>query len=176
MKRVHVVVAMLAHAGVANGADADWPRYGGDDAKTRHSALTQINRGNVGQLTLAWQYDTGEKGDTQTQPIVVGRTLYGYTPSHKTFALDATHRPASCGRSIPASRASAPTAASCTGKTAKMRACSRRSTTSSTRWMPLTGKPVTGFGKAGRIDSARRPGPRCGVAIGAAHDSRRDLP
>ena len=89
MKRVYVVVAMLAHAGIANAADADWPRYGGDDAKTRHSALTQINRGNVGQLALAWQYDTGEKGDTQTQPIVVGRTLYGYTPSHKTFALDA---------------------------------------------------------------------------------------
>ena len=71
------------------GADADWPRYGGDDAKTRHSPLAQINRGNVSRLSLAWQYDTGEKGDTQTQPIVVGRTLYGYTPSHKTFALDA---------------------------------------------------------------------------------------
>ena len=41
------------------------------------------------RLALAWRYDTGEKGDTQTQPIVVGRTLYGYTPSHKTFALDA---------------------------------------------------------------------------------------
>jgi quinoprotein glucose dehydrogenase len=89
MKRVYVVVAMLAHAGIANAADADWPRYGGDDAKTRHSALQGINRANVGQLALAWKYDTGEKGDTQTQPIVVGRTLYGYTPSHKTFALDA---------------------------------------------------------------------------------------
>ena len=40
-------------------------------------------------LALAWQYDTGEKGDTQTQPIVVGRVLFGYTPSHKTIALDA---------------------------------------------------------------------------------------
>ncbi len=77
-------IAVSAHAG-----DADWPRYGGDDAKTRHSPLTQINRDNVARLALAWQYDTGEKGDTQTQPIVVGRTLFGYTPSHKTFALDA---------------------------------------------------------------------------------------
>jgi quinoprotein glucose dehydrogenase len=88
MKRVAMLFATLACAGSAGAADADWPRYGGDDAKTRHSGLTVIHRGNVGQLALAWQFDTGEKGDTQTQPIVVGRTLYGYTPSHKTFALD----------------------------------------------------------------------------------------
>jgi quinoprotein glucose dehydrogenase len=73
----------------AGAADVDWPSYGGDDAKTRHSSLTQINRDNVNQLALAWQFDTAAKGDTQTQPIVVGRTLYGYTPSHKAFALDA---------------------------------------------------------------------------------------
>ena len=76
-------------AGVALGADADWRMYGGDAGKTRHSGLTQINRDNVDRLQLAWQFDTGEKGDTQTQPIVVGRVLYGYTPSHKAFALEA---------------------------------------------------------------------------------------
>jgi quinoprotein glucose dehydrogenase len=73
----------------APGADADWPVYGGNAAKTRHSPLTQIDRDNVKRLELAWRYDTGEKGDTQTQPIVVGRTLFGYTPTHKAFALDA---------------------------------------------------------------------------------------
>ncbi len=73
----------------AAAADRDWPAYGGDDAKTRHSPLRQIDRGNVRRLELAWTYDTREKGDTQTQPIVVGRVLYGYTPTHKTFALDA---------------------------------------------------------------------------------------
>ena len=55
-----------------------------DIPRSRRSIAT-----TCGQLALAWQYDTGEKGDTQTQPIVVGRTLFGYTPSHKTFALDA---------------------------------------------------------------------------------------
>ena len=94
MNRASVVVATLiyvamATAGEPRGADVDWPRYGGDDAKTRHSLLDQIHRGNVSRLSLAWKYDTGEKGDTQTQPLVVGRTLYGYTPSHKTVALDA---------------------------------------------------------------------------------------
>jgi quinoprotein glucose dehydrogenase len=70
-------------------ADTDWPVYGGDAGKTRYSPLAQIDRGNVKRLAPAWRYDTGEKGDTQTQPIVVGRTLFGYTPTHKAFALDA---------------------------------------------------------------------------------------
>ncbi len=79
----------LLLVGGAHGADADWPTYGGDAAKTRHSALADINRGNVASLALAWTYDTREKGDTQTQPIVVGRVMFGYTPTHKAFALDA---------------------------------------------------------------------------------------
>src|SRR5262245_28305955 len=88
MRRAVILCALVC--GVAAAApDADWPSYGGNDAKTRHSPLTQINRGNVSRLALAWQFDTGEKGDTQTQPIVVGRTLFGYTPTHKTFAVDA---------------------------------------------------------------------------------------
>src|SRR3982751_3636297 len=90
MKRVAMLFGTLTLTLAAGAGDVDWPRYGGDDAKTRYSALRTIDRTNVGQLTLAWKFDTGEKGDTQTQPIVVGRTLYGYTPSHKTFALDAT--------------------------------------------------------------------------------------
>jgi quinoprotein glucose dehydrogenase len=76
-----------AHAAMA--ADSGWPIYGGDAGKSRHSALTQINRGNVRQLSQVWSFDTAEKGDTQTQPIVIGHVLFGYTPTHKTFALDA---------------------------------------------------------------------------------------
>jgi quinoprotein glucose dehydrogenase len=89
MKHAAILLGTFCLAGVAGAGDTDWPGYGGDAAKTRHSALTQINRDNVRKLALAWQYDTAEKGDTQTQPIVVGRKLFGYTPSHKTFALDA---------------------------------------------------------------------------------------
>jgi quinoprotein glucose dehydrogenase len=88
MKRA-ILFASLLCAGMAGARDADWPAYGGDASKTRHSALAQIHRGNVTRLAQAWTFDTGEKGDTQTQPIVVGRTLYGYTPAHKTLALDA---------------------------------------------------------------------------------------
>ena len=83
--------AVFLQAGAAAAADADWPVYGGDAGKTRHSPLTQIDRTNIKRLALAWSYDTAEKGDTQTQPIVIGRRLFGYTPKHKTFALDATN-------------------------------------------------------------------------------------
>ncbi|HEY7288182.1 MAG TPA: c-type cytochrome, partial [Vicinamibacterales bacterium] len=67
----------------------DWPAYGGTVAGTRYSALDQINVSNVARLETAWTYDTHEAGGMQTQPIVVGRVLYGVSPLHKTFAVDA---------------------------------------------------------------------------------------
>ena len=63
--------------------------YGGGPEQQRYSSLTQINRSNVRGLEVAWTYDTGEPGAMQTQPVVVGDVLYGYTPTHKTFALNA---------------------------------------------------------------------------------------
>jgi quinoprotein glucose dehydrogenase len=81
--------AMSGSKAASPNEDVDWPMYGGDAHKTRHSPLAQIHRGNVARLTLAWQFDTGQKGDTQTQPIVVGRVLYAYTPTHQAIALDA---------------------------------------------------------------------------------------
>jgi quinoprotein glucose dehydrogenase len=38
---------------------------------------------------VAWTYDTGEAGGLQTQPIVADGMLFGLTPTHKVFALDA---------------------------------------------------------------------------------------
>ena len=63
--------------------------YGGGPAQTRYSPLTQINRANVAKLEVAWTYDTGEPGALQTQPVVVRDVLYGFTPTHKAFAVDA---------------------------------------------------------------------------------------
>ena len=66
-----------------------WAFYGGGPDQIRYSSLDQINRGNVKRLEVAWTYDSGEPGGLQTQPIVVDGVLYGYTPTHKTFALRA---------------------------------------------------------------------------------------
>ena len=67
-----------------------WPLYGGE-AGRRYSTLRQINRGNVKQLQVAWTFDTGESGGLQTQPLVVGSTMFGYTPSQKVVALNAAN-------------------------------------------------------------------------------------
>lgn len=83
------VAIACAYAVTAAAGDADWPTYGGDAGKTRYSPLKRIHRGNVTRLEVAWTYDTGQKGDTQTQPIVVNGVFYGYTPEHQAFALDA---------------------------------------------------------------------------------------
>ena len=70
-------------------ANVDWPVYGGQVEGQHYSPLTQINRKNVTQLKVQWTYDTGEEGIVETNPLVVGRVLYAYTPTEKVIALDA---------------------------------------------------------------------------------------
>lgn len=69
--------------------DVSWPAYNGGVDGDHYSKLTQINTSNVNQLQVAWTFDTGEKGGMQDNPLIVGRTLYAYTPSQKVIALDA---------------------------------------------------------------------------------------
>ena len=38
----------------------DWPYYGGDPAETHYSKLALINRDNVRNLKIAWEWKTGE--------------------------------------------------------------------------------------------------------------------
>ena len=67
----------------------DWPVWGGGPENMHYSQLAQINRSNVKKLDTAWTFDTGEQGGVQTSPIIVGKVLYGITPTQKIFALDA---------------------------------------------------------------------------------------
>ena len=89
------LVATIAHA-QENAVPArpsldssDWLRYGGNPENNHYSPLAQINRENVGNLKVAWQYDTGEEGGLETSPLVVRGVLYGITPTQKVFALNA---------------------------------------------------------------------------------------
>jgi quinoprotein glucose dehydrogenase len=68
----------------------EWPVYGGPDG-IRYSSLKQINTTNVRALEVAWTFDSGKPGSggLQCSPIVVGGVLYGITPVHEVFALDA---------------------------------------------------------------------------------------
>src|SRR5579871_3247874 len=71
--------------------EQDWPIYGGTPENNRYSPLKQIHRKNVKDLEVAWQFDTDEPGGLQTSPIEVNGVLYGLTPTQKVFALDATN-------------------------------------------------------------------------------------
>ena len=83
-------VLLRAHSQSAEPkATQDWAAYGGDQAKTHYSPLSQINKSNIKQLEVAWSYDTGETGGLQTSPIEVAGVLYGISPSQKVFALNA---------------------------------------------------------------------------------------
>lgn len=92
MRLAVCVVSALAvlHASHPCAAqNADWPVYNGNVNGEHYSPLTQINRTNVGRLRVAWTFDTGEKGGLQDNPLIVGRTLYAYSPTQKIFAVDA---------------------------------------------------------------------------------------
>jgi quinoprotein glucose dehydrogenase len=42
----------------------------------------------VGTLKLAWRFDINEQGEPETNPLIVGRMLYAYSPGLKVIALD----------------------------------------------------------------------------------------
>jgi glucose dehydrogenase len=90
LRRAFLCLSLFSPAFATAGAqNADWPVYNGGADGDHYSKLTQINRDNVVKLQVAWTFDTGEKGGIQTNPLVVGRTLYTYTPTQKVVALDA---------------------------------------------------------------------------------------
>jgi quinoprotein glucose dehydrogenase len=82
-------LAAAARTPAAPGIYTGWSVYGGTADQSRYSSLTQIDRSTVGRLRVAWTYDTAETGGLQTQPIVADGMLFGLTPSHKAFAVDA---------------------------------------------------------------------------------------
>src|SRR5687768_1887300 len=98
MKRFLVGILMSLTVVVVHGAEpaaGDWPNYGRTPGGDRHSPLAQIDRGNVGKLTLAWEYKTGEAGietgnptALEATPLVIDGVMYLSTPLGKVIALD----------------------------------------------------------------------------------------
>ena len=70
-------------------SNAGWTVYNGGPDGDHYSKLAEINRSNVRQLKVAWTFDTGEQGGIEDNPLIVGRTLYAFTPTEKVVALDA---------------------------------------------------------------------------------------
>jgi glucose dehydrogenase/cytochrome c5 len=143
--------------------------YGHDDASTRYSPLTQVNTGNVKDLTLAWTYHIKKEGPrpqkmgpagrgggrrlSEATPIMVNDTLYLPTPYNTIVALNPETgdeiwtyklekgRPGSRGVSYWPGDKSTP--------------ASILSGTSDGRLLSLdakTGKPMSSFGTDGYVD------------------------
>src|SRR5579871_2109841 len=86
-----IVRWMIAGMALAAAQDAgEWPSYGRDPGGAKYSPLDQINTKNVGMLSPAWTYHTGDPaGIWEETPIVVKGVMYFATQKNRTIALDA---------------------------------------------------------------------------------------
>jgi quinohemoprotein ethanol dehydrogenase len=74
----------------AAGNGAEWLTYGRDYAETHFSPLSQVNKNNIGRLSLAWSYETGApQGTVEATPLMHNGVLYGILPWNIMFAVDA---------------------------------------------------------------------------------------
>ena len=104
MTRFRPVLVLLAMTAAAAGAQGpsgrmvEWPYVGADQAHTKYSSLADINRTNVRELTIAWQWDPAEQplpeynarpGGFQATPLMIDDTLYLPTMYSRVVALDA---------------------------------------------------------------------------------------
>jgi quinoprotein glucose dehydrogenase len=94
-----VTIALVALPMTLRAQAVEWPAFVGDLGAMKYSALTDINRGNVAQLKLAWEWATSETptteprtrpGNFQATPLMIRDTLYLSTPYNRVIALDAT--------------------------------------------------------------------------------------
>jgi quinoprotein glucose dehydrogenase len=75
-------------------AQTDWRTWSGGNDGNRYSPLRQIDKSNVKQLKVAWEFRSGDadaRGRTMIQctPVVVNGVLYATTPTLMAVALDA---------------------------------------------------------------------------------------
>ncbi len=132
------------------GQNADWPAYGGPTGD-RFSPLTQITRQNVRQLKPVWTFNPGEPGGLQTNPLIVDRTLFGFTPTQRVIALDAA-----TGKLLWSFSSGTPGGQPTRGLTFWSDGTHGTLFAGLSTFLyaldPATGKPISSFGQGGRID------------------------
>ncbi|WP_417421480.1 glucose/quinate/shikimate family membrane-bound PQQ-dependent dehydrogenase [Halomonas sp.] len=79
----------------AQVAGDDWPAYGGTNAGTHYSSLSQITPDNIGELEEVWRIQTGDEPGSnappeitnQNTPLKVNDSLYICTSHSRAMAL-----------------------------------------------------------------------------------------
>ena len=82
-------VSDVSTASIVRNDSANWLSYGKDYKEQRYSDLDKINVGNVGQLGLAWAFDTDFNRGLEATPIVVDGVIYVTGNWSVVYALDA---------------------------------------------------------------------------------------
>lgn len=85
----HAGAIDVARADSAAGDPDNWLLHGRTYREERFSPLEQVNRGNVGQLGLAWSHKIDDDRGLEATPIVVDGVMYVSGPYSKVYALDA---------------------------------------------------------------------------------------
>lgn len=80
---------LVTNLAIAHNSDTEWSVFGGNDLHQRHSPLTQITPQNVGELEVAWQFNSGINATFQATPIVKDAVMYVSLPFNDVVALDA---------------------------------------------------------------------------------------
>jgi quinoprotein glucose dehydrogenase len=91
VRKLLSAVAGVAAVACGQPPNVEWPVHGGV-GNIRYSSLTDITPANVGQLQVAWTYDSHDAfkaSEMQSNPIVVDGLLYVTTPTMKVVALNA---------------------------------------------------------------------------------------
>ena len=81
----------------ADQKDTDWPTYGNDPGSSKYAPLDQINRDNVADVTVAWQWESPDNhhdsshtpGQYKSTPIKIGNRLFVSTSLGLVAAIDA---------------------------------------------------------------------------------------
>src|SRR5579864_1290437 len=84
-----MLLVYLAALPVAAQNHKTWSDYGGASDAAQYSALSQINRSNVGKLEVAWSYPTADGKKYFFNPLVVDRTMYVMGKNDSIIAVDA---------------------------------------------------------------------------------------
>ncbi len=87
--------ARQANKPLAETAPTEWKNYGGNDNHDRFANADQINAENVGGLTVAWTFRTGDLppsdgggAEDQTTPLMVNDSIYVCTPHNNVISID----------------------------------------------------------------------------------------
>ncbi|MCH7960091.1 MAG: pyrroloquinoline quinone-dependent dehydrogenase [Candidatus Hydrogenedentes bacterium] len=175
--------AAVAQQGATNG---EWRSYGGDTGSTKYSPLKQIDRNNVGDLEVAWRWNSPDNALAdehenlkqfrfEATPLMVNGVLYISTGFNQIAAIDAhtgetiwMHDPGSWRAGRPTNLGFVHRGVSYWTDGDAERILMGTGDAHLIALDAKTGKPVPGFGNGGKVDltkGLRRPIPRRSYSV-----------